>query len=102
MPLPEELHALFWDCDVAALDECRDRDFVIGRILASGTWDAIGWARRACGDPAIRDWIVRHRGRTLSSPQVRLWEVLLDLPAADVAGWLASPERRAWEGAGTA
>ena len=102
MPLPEVIHALFWDCDVAALDAGRDRDFVIGRILASGTWDAIGWARNAYGDASIRDWILRHRGRTLSSPQVRLWEVLLDLPAADVAEWLASPERRTWEGAGVA
>jgi len=75
---------------------------VIGRILASGTWYAIGWARGAYGDAVIRDWILRHRGRTLSSPQVRLWELLLDLPAAAVAEWLVSPERRMWEGAGVA
>ena len=102
MGLPESLRPLFWDCDFSALDEGRDRDFIVGRILASGTWDTIQWARRVYGDPVIRDWIVRLRGRPLSSPQLRLWEVLLQLPPADVAEWLASPERRTWEDSGAA
>lgn len=102
MGIPESLEPLFWDCEPAALDESVDRDFVVGRILASGTWDTIRWARQRYGDDVIRDWIVRHRGRSLTAPQVRLWELLVGLPAEDVAAWLQSPERRIWEGSGAA
>ena len=100
MTLPECLRPLFWDCDFAALRGDRDVDFVIGRVLAAGSWDTIRWLRRTVGDAAIREHIVRHRGRALSSEQIRLWELLVGLPAEAVAEWLASPERKTWEGAG--
>lgn len=97
MKLPEHLRTVFWDCDFDALDVGRDADFVIGRVLVSGTWDAIRWLRRQVGDAAIRDHIVRHRGRALSSEQLRLWEILVGLPHDAVTEWLAAPERRLWE-----
>ncbi|MFM8634430.1 MAG: DUF6922 domain-containing protein [Planctomycetia bacterium] len=97
--LPELLRPLFWDCDFTMLDASRQRDFVIGRVLASGPLDAIRWLRRTYGDDMIREWIIRHRGRLLSSQQVRFWETLIGLPAVDVQQWLAEPERRLWEGA---
>jgi len=64
----------------------------------SGPLDAIRWLRRTYGDDMIRDWIIRHRGRQLSSQQVRFWETLIGLPADDVQQWLAEPTRRLWEG----
>ena len=96
--LPEPLRPLFWDCDFSMLDAVRQRDFVIGRVLASGPLDAIRWLRRRYGDDALRDWIISHRGRQLSSQQVRFWETVIGLPAVDVQQWLAEPERRLWEG----
>jgi hypothetical protein len=100
MPLPDALTPFFWDCDFRALDGQRDADFVISRILASGTWDAIRWLRREYGDTQIRECIMQHRGRGLSSEQLRLWELLVGLPADAVNEWLSSVERRTWEEAG--
>lgn len=96
--LPESLRPLFWDFDFAMLDAARQRDFIVGRVLASGPLDSIRWLRRTYGDDIIRDWIIRHRGRQLSSQQLRFWEALVGLPAVDVQQWLAEPERRLWEG----
>jgi hypothetical protein len=96
--LPESLRPLFWDCDFTALDVARQHDFVIGRVLASGPLDGIRWLRRQYGDDVIRDWIIRHSGRQLSSRQLRFWETVIGLPAVDVQLWLAEPERRLWEG----
>ena len=92
MALPESLRPFFWDCCFEDLDGERDRDFVISRILVSGSWAAIRWVRQNYGDAAIHDWIMRRRGRGLSSRQLRLWELLLELPEADVAEWLSTPE----------
>ena len=96
--LPEMLRPLFWDCNFDRLDWLQDRDFVVGRVLVYGPWDAIGWLRGKVGDEGVRDWIVRHEGRQLSSQQIRFWELILDLPAELVAAWLRSEGRRIWDG----
>ena len=96
--LPEFLRPLFWDCDFTTLDGVMQHDFVISRVLASGPLDAIRWLRRQYGDDIIRDWIIRHSGRQLSSRQLRFWETVIGLPVVDVQLWLAKPERRLWEG----
>ena len=96
--LPELLRPLFWDCDFATLDVAMQRDFVIARVLASGPLDAIRWLRRQYGDDVIRVWIIRHSGRQLSSRQLRFWETVIGLPEDRVSDWLATPERRIWEG----
>jgi hypothetical protein len=96
--LPEILQPLFWDTDASAIDPSRHRDFILGRILSVGHLDALRWARAEFGDDAIRDWIVRHEGRQLSSPQLRFWEAVIGLPGEKVDDWLARPERRIWEG----
>jgi hypothetical protein len=95
--LPERLRSLFWDYDFAQLDWQRHRDFIIGRLLEVGPWDAICWLRREVGDDALRAWIERHRGRPLRSEQLRFWQLILDLPAETVDTWLHSPERKIWE-----
>ena len=97
-PLPVFLAALFWDTDPTGVDTEMHRDFVIGRILAVGTLESIRWALADYGDDVIRDWIVRHEGRQLSGPQLRFWETVIGLPEDRVSAWLATPERRIWEG----
>ena len=92
------LRALFWDCRFDGLDWVRDREFVMGRVLVHGSWDAVAWLRGEVGDDGVRDWIVRHAGRESSRPQIRYWELMLDLPAEMVAEWLRSEGRRIWEG----
>jgi hypothetical protein len=96
--LREMLRPLFWDCDFDELDLNQHRDFVIRRILESGTWDAVCWLRQDQGDETLRKWIAQHEGRSLSPQQLRYWELVLELPAESVDRWLQSPERRVWEG----
>ncbi|MCE9629960.1 MAG: hypothetical protein K8S94_04465 [Planctomycetia bacterium] len=96
--LPTFLGPLFWDVDPRELDAEMHRDFVIGRILSAGTLESIRWARSRYGDDALREWIVRHEGRQLSGPQLRFWETVIGLPDESVNVWLATPERRLWEG----
>ena len=84
--------------DSGAIDLDAHRSFLIGRILSAGPLESIRWARQTYGDDVIREWIVVHEGRQLSSPQIRLLETLIGLPAEAVAAWLAVPERRIWEG----
>jgi hypothetical protein len=95
-PSPHTWRELFWDCDVSPDSWESHRSFVIRRVLTDGTWEQVCWLRRAIGDRAIRDWIVEHRGRSLSAQQIRFWELILELPAAAVDAWLSDPMRRLW------
>jgi hypothetical protein len=95
--LPPEVLSLFWDLDARKLRWERDRDQIIGRVLASGSWNTVTWLRRQAGDEALQEWIVRHEGRGLSPRQLRFWEVLFDLPHRMVSEWLRSDRRQVWD-----
>ncbi len=95
--LPESLRPLFWDCDFDRLDWREHHDFVMHRVLAEGTWEAVCWLRREVGDSPLREWILRHQGRSLSPQQLRYWQLVLDLPKDAVDAWLRSEERSIWE-----
>jgi len=96
--LPAELAHLFWEYDPRKLSWATDRDLIIGKILASGTWNDIRWLRRSTTDAELRRWILRARGRGLSPQQIRYWQLVLDLPGAEVDAWLSDPARRIWHG----
>jgi hypothetical protein len=74
-----------------------DRDLIIARVLASGTWEAITWLRACLGEQGLREWIERRRGRGLSPRQLRFWEVMLDLPHGQVNAWLRAEGRKIWD-----
>lgn len=95
--LPALLRALLWDYDFETLTWENDRDLIIGRVLASGGWDAVTWLRSRVGDRALREWIKRHQGRGLSPQQLRFWELVLGLPHRRVNAWLAAEGRQIWD-----
>lgn len=96
--LPETLRDLFWDHDFGQLDWRIHRDFVIGRVLEAGSWEAIRWLRSVVDDTGLRDWIERREGRSLSAKQLRFWQLILEIPSERVDQWLSCPGRRIWEG----
>src|SRR5215207_7397065 len=96
-PLPAQIRSLFWDLDPRELRWERDQEQIIGRVLASSSWDAVTWLRKRAGDDAVREWIERHQGRGLSPRQLRFWELILDLPHRRVDEWLRSERRQVWD-----
>ena len=100
--LPELLRPLFWDYGFARLSWERDRDLIIGRILAVGSWDAVQWLRAHVSADELHDWLQRRRGAGLSRKQLRFWQLVLDLPTSQVDAWLADPTRTVWDQRGRA
>ncbi len=96
--LPARLRRLFWDQDADRLRWDRDRDLIVGRLLAVGGWDAMRWLRCRLGDADLRAWLLEHRGAGLSPRQLRFWEVVLGLPRRAVTAWVTAPGRAAWDG----
>ncbi len=95
--LPPLFEGFFWDYDFRSLSWDSHRDFIIRRILQSGSWEALSWLRAQLGDPALRAWIEAHRGAGLSPRQLRFWELLLDMPHDLVTNWVEVARRSPWE-----
>ncbi len=95
--LPASVKKLFWDTNVRSLRWDRHGEAIIGRVLATGTWADVTWLRKATGDTALREWILRHEGRGLTPQQLRFWQLLLDLPRREVDRWLRSESRQVWD-----
>lgn len=95
-PLPPEIKPLFWDIEFRRLRWQRDRDFIIGRVLAEGGSQHTRWLIETAGKGAIREWIVRRRGRGLAPRTLRFWEVVLDLPHREVSRWIAEQLAYPW------
>lgn len=98
MSLPSDVRSLFWEYGERDMSLERERDLVIGRVLSAGDWESVRWLRRELGDAAIANYLGRTAGRLLSPRQLRLWQVLLDLPEEIVTGWLKKETRRLWDG----
>ena len=94
---PDLLQPFFWDCDFTRLDWNEHRDFIIRRVLQSGSWEAITWLRRQSGDDVLRGWIEERRGGGLTARQLRFWELVLDLPHAEVNHWVGAARNTLWE-----
>jgi uncharacterized protein DUF6922 len=95
--LPEAVKALFWDVAPGELRWDLHREFIIGRILASGPWDVVQWLRKREGDAAVRSWIERHEGRGLSPKQLRFWELILGIPSERVDPWVERERSGIWD-----
>jgi len=95
--LPDFLRSLFWDVDFNRLNWDAHREYIAGRILESGNWNAIRWLWTTWGDDALRTYLLSRKGRGLSPPQLRYWQVVLDLPSDEVDEWIARLKTGIWE-----
>jgi len=94
--LPELLRPAFWDCEFGRLRWESDRELIVARVLAAGSWPMIRWLRDQLGDDGLREWMMGREGRGLTPKQIRFWHVLLDLPSDQVADWLQTARTNPW------
>ena len=73
MSIPRNMRWLFWDIAPSSIDERRDADFVIARILEHGTLADVSWLRRKYGFERIHACL-RDAGSTELSPRtISFW-----------------------------
>lgn len=48
-----DLSSVIWDVDLSAIDEDRNADFIIRRVLSAGRPDQVAWLFRRYGEPRI-------------------------------------------------
>jgi hypothetical protein len=94
--LPSALRRYFWDVDSESVSWPTWRDFIIGRLLRSGDYQAIRWLLSRIGQAELASWLRARRGGGLSPQRLRYWQLVLDLPAEEVDGWVARAKAESW------
>lgn len=96
--VPASLRPWFWDVPLSSLSRERHRDFILGRLLESGDWDAVRWALRSYQRDRVAAFLQRRGADVLSRRAWSFWASQLG-----VKGWRRAPVRwrhqgRRWGG----
>lgn len=95
--LPALLKPIFWDYPFTQLSWKTDRELIIRRVLANGSWDTIVWLWKKMGTEALRKWLIANQAKGLDPRRIRFWELMLDLPPNQVEEWLKTARGNPWE-----
>jgi hypothetical protein len=95
-PLPQTLQPVFWDYPFSKLSWKHDRELIIRRVLANGSWESVRWLRNALGDDRLRKWLISRKGKGLSPRQLRYWALVLRIPKKDADMWVKSASENPW------
>jgi hypothetical protein len=91
MSLPQELHWLFWESAAERLDEGKDADYVLARILEFGRLGDVRWAWRTYGEARIHHFF-RNVGHPELSPRtLTFWQAFFE---AENESWASPPSYR--------
>jgi hypothetical protein len=91
MQLPSELHWLFWESAVDALEVERDANYLIPRILEFGRLADVSWVLRTYGKERIHAFL-RDVGHPELSPRtLAFWRAFF---SAEGESWASPPPWR--------
>ena len=88
--LPERMHRVFWNVDIAKLDLERDASGIIARIVEYGRQEDVVWAIRHYGLPRIHRFFREAGHPEVSDRTVAFWRALF---RAEDEAW---PRPPAW------
>jgi len=73
MSIPKNMRWLFWEIDPSRIDEQRDANFVIARVLEHGTLADVAWLRRRYGFDRIHAFFRDAGSPELSPRTISFW-----------------------------
>ncbi len=81
--IPSNLHAIFWDTDLATFTPEAYPDYTIFRVLELGDEAAVNWLRQTFTEAEIRR--VLKSERRLSEKSANFWALVYRVPSCEVA-----------------
>ncbi len=81
--IPQQLHTLFWDVNIASFDPLEYPRYTIGRILELGDKEAISWMKENFSESQIEE-VLKAETR-LSPKSANFWAIIFGVPFHEVA-----------------
>lgn len=79
------MRPLFWEVDLDALRLPEHADYVLERVMARGTWDAMRWLRATFDEAELASFLER-KGHRLAPRERAYWRLVAGLPPDDARG----------------
>ena len=81
--IPQYLHPLFWDTNLANFDPSAFPGYTISRVLEFGDRDAVAWLKETFSEAQIVD--VLRKERRLSRRSANFWALVYRISSDQVA-----------------
>lgn len=81
--IPQHLHSLFWDVNVAGFNPANYPDYTLARILELGDEQAVKWMKETFSEADIKRVIATER--RLSRKSANFWALIYGIAPSDVA-----------------
>ena len=88
---------VFWDVDMETLSWEEHRDFIVQRILSSGSQEMLVWLMKRIDEEDLASFLLEWEGAGLPPRRLRFWEVILGLPGDKVDAWVDRRLHTVWE-----
>ncbi|MBN2000531.1 hypothetical protein JW935_23485 [candidate division KSB1 bacterium] len=77
--IPTEFKGYFWDCDFFSLDLQKHRNFVLGRLLQYGGFQAMKWIRNHYNIQEVNQYLKMRGNKELDKRSYTFWKKCLKI-----------------------
>jgi len=92
--LPECLHPLFWEYDIATIETQLHGQLIMERIMERGSWAAMQWLRENFTLDSLRDFLKQRGKRVLPLRELNYWALICGVPGRTRRQWLVWREAK--------
>lgn len=75
---PDSVKRLFWDVDPVTLDLDASSHYVMGRVMARGSWEAMKWLRARYSQLDLRTFVEHHGRKQLAPRELAYWALITE------------------------
>ncbi len=72
-PIPKDLFGLFWDIEPETIHIVKHGDFVMGRIMERGNWEAMRWLFETYSRKQLASFLEKRGRRILPARELNYW-----------------------------
>lgn len=86
--IPEFLFPLFWEYEPENIHIVRHADFVMGRIMETGTWESMLWLRRTYSRERLISFLEKRGRRVLPPRELNYWALISGISREKREDWV--------------
>jgi len=86
--IPESLFGLFWELEPETIHIVRHGDFVMGRIMERGNWEAMRWLLKTYSKKQLASFLKKRGRRILPPRELNYWSLITGIAKEKRTEWV--------------
>lgn len=88
MCVPESLFGFFWESEPETIHIIRHGDFVMGRIMERGNWEAMRWLLETYSKKQLAAFLEKRGRRILPPRELNYWSLITGIAKEKRTDWV--------------